>query len=93
MERMEEERRPPAAVSAMAMVSERDFRRSVTSVRRARRLGGGKASAEVVICAVCVCVEVVMVALDWVWCCLRLGWLLRALIVYALVVYALWRLR
>lgn len=73
MERMEEERRPPAAVSAMAMVSERDFRRSVTSVRRARRLGGGKASADVVIFAVVFGgVEVVMVALGWIWC-LRLG--------------------
>lgn len=36
--------RPPAAVSAMEMVSERDFRRVVTSVRRSRRADGGKSA-------------------------------------------------
>ena len=55
MERMDEERRPPAAVSAMAIVSLRSRRRVVTSFRVSRSEGGGKwvdASEEELILAI-----------------------------------------
>ena len=39
---MDEESRPPAAVSAMAMVSLRSRRSEVTSFRLSRSEGGGK---------------------------------------------------
>ena len=42
MERIDEESRPPAAVSAMAMVSLRSRRREVTSFKVSRSEGGGK---------------------------------------------------
>lgn len=55
MERIDEESRPPAAVSAMAMVSLRSRRREVTSFKVSRREGGGKwadASEEELILAI-----------------------------------------
>ena len=42
VERMQEEMRPPAAVSAMETVSPRDLRREVISERMGRRAAGGK---------------------------------------------------
>ena len=49
MERIEELMRPPAAVSAMLMVSPRDLRRDVTSSRIGRMALGGKSGVDDVV--------------------------------------------
>ena len=49
MERIEELMRPPAAVSAMLMVSPRDLRRDVTSSRIGWMALGGKSGTDDVV--------------------------------------------
>ena len=49
MERIEELMRPPAAVSAMLMVSPRDLRRDVTSSKTGRMALGGKSGTDDVV--------------------------------------------
>lgn len=49
MDKIDELIRPPAAVSAMLMVSPRDLRRDVTSSRIGRMALGGKSETDVVV--------------------------------------------
>ena len=55
MERSDELIRPPAAVSAMLMVSPRDLRREVTSSKIGRMALGGKSETDEVDMVRCCC--------------------------------------
>lgn len=55
MDRMDELMRPPAAVSAMLMVSPRDLRRDVTSSKIGRIALGGKSGTDDVAMLRCAC--------------------------------------
>ena len=55
VDRIDELMRPPAAVSAMLMVSPRDLRRDVTSSRIGRMALGGKSGTDDVVMLRCGC--------------------------------------